>query len=72
MNALAITIPVSLLLVVFFVVAFIYAVRRDQFEDLVTPAHRILLDDEEFPVGPRAGASAQRKDESDVSERSTT
>jgi cbb3-type cytochrome oxidase maturation protein len=46
-NVLAITIPVSLLLVVFFVIAFIMAVKRDQFEDLVTPAHRMLLDEDE-------------------------
>jgi cbb3-type cytochrome oxidase maturation protein len=64
MNALAITIPVTLLLVAVFVVAFIYAARRDQFEDLVTPAHRILLDDDEPP------ATTQRKDEPDVRERS--
>jgi cbb3-type cytochrome oxidase maturation protein len=63
-NALAITIPVTLLLVAFFVAAFIYAVRRDQFEDLVTPAHRILLDDDEDPVTPSA-----RKDHSDVNKR---
>ena len=49
MNALLITIPISLLLVVFFVVAYIIAVKHDQFEDLVTPAHRILLDDEPAP-----------------------
>jgi cbb3-type cytochrome oxidase maturation protein len=63
-NALAITIPVSLLLVAVFVGAFIYAVRRDQFEDLVTPAHRIFLDDEEPP------SNTHRKDDSDVRERS--
>jgi len=42
MNALWITIPVSLALAAFFVVAFLTAVRRGQFDDLVTPAHRIL------------------------------
>lgn len=63
MNALAITIPVTLLLVAFFVAAFIYAVRRDQFDDLVTPAHRILLDDED-PLTPSA-----RKDHSDANKR---
>jgi cbb3-type cytochrome oxidase maturation protein len=64
MNALAITIPVTLLLVAVFVGAFIYAAKRDQFEDLVTPAHRILLDDEDLPITTR------RKEESDVRERS--
>jgi cbb3-type cytochrome oxidase maturation protein len=67
MNALAITIPVSLLLVAFFVAAFIFAVRRDQFEDLLTPAHRILLDDEEPVI---SAAPHNGKDGSDVRERS--
>jgi cbb3-type cytochrome oxidase maturation protein len=62
-NALAITIPVTLLLVAFFVGAFIYAVRRNQFDDLVTPAHRMLLDDEDIPSPP------VRKENSDVSKR---
>jgi cbb3-type cytochrome oxidase maturation protein len=63
-NALAITIPVTLLLVIVFVVAFVYAVRRDQFDDLVTPAHRILLDDDEDPPGP-----SERKEGSDAKKR---
>ena len=58
MNALLITIPISLLLVAFFVVAYIIAVKRDQFEDLVTPAHRILLDDDSGP-----SQVAERKEE---------
>lgn len=64
MNALAITIPVTLLLVAVFVAAFIYAAKHDQFEDLVTPAHRILLDDDEPSI------TTQRKDAPDVRERS--
>lgn len=63
MNALAITIPVSLLLVAFFVGAFIYAVRHDQFDDLVTPAHRMLLDDEDLST------PTVRKENSDVIKR---
>lgn len=62
MNALYITIPISLLLVLFFVAAFIFAVKRDQFDDLVTPAHRMLLDDDE-PVVERD--SSHGKDDPD-------
>ncbi len=47
MNILFLTIPISLLLALFFVVAFVIAARRDQFDDLVTPAYRILWDDGE-------------------------
>ena len=65
MNALWITIPVSLLLAGFFVVAFIMAVKRDQFEDLVTPAHRMLLDDPE----PTLTDDIERKGDIDVTRR---
>jgi cbb3-type cytochrome oxidase maturation protein len=65
MSALMITIPISLLLVVFFVGAFIFAVRRDQFEDLVTPAHRMLLDDDDAIAAD--AQSHQRKEDVDVS-----
>jgi cbb3-type cytochrome oxidase maturation protein len=54
-NILIITIPVSLLLVGFFVAAYIYAVRHNQFDDLVTPAHRILLDDDSDELERREG-----------------
>lgn len=49
MNVLWITIPISLALAGFFVVAFLRAARHDQFEDLVTPAHRMLIDDDTVP-----------------------
>ena len=65
MNALWITIPASLLLALFFVAAFIYAVKRDQFEDLVTPAHRMLLDDDE-PIVATHGTQ-HGKGDADVS-----
>jgi cbb3-type cytochrome oxidase maturation protein len=55
MNVLLITIPVTLLLVGFFVGAYIYAVRRNQFDDLVTPAYRMLLDDEDQKPERRTG-----------------
>jgi len=38
-------IPVTLLLVIGFVVAFLWATRDGQFDDLETPAHRILADE---------------------------
>ncbi|MCB0414382.1 MAG: cbb3-type cytochrome oxidase assembly protein CcoS [Bdellovibrionales bacterium] len=45
MNILMMTIPVTLLLVTLFIVFFLAAVKSDQFDDLETPAHGILLDD---------------------------
>lgn len=46
MNVLVIMIPMALLLGFGFVVAFIVATKLGQFDDTVTPAHRILEDDE--------------------------
>jgi cbb3-type cytochrome oxidase maturation protein len=45
MNALLILIPLSLVLLVAAIGAFVWAVRRGQFEDLDTPAIDILQDD---------------------------
>lgn len=41
--------PLSLLLATFAVVAFVWATRSGQFDDLETPAHRMLIDDEDAP-----------------------
>jgi cbb3-type cytochrome oxidase maturation protein len=45
MSILVMMIPITLLLVTLFVVFFISAVFSDQFEDLETPRHQILLND---------------------------
>ncbi len=38
--------PMAILLGLFFVGSFIWAAKKGQFDDLETPAHRMLLDDE--------------------------
>lgn len=45
MRILLVLIPLSLLLLAAAVWAFFWAVRNDQFEDLDSPAWRILSDD---------------------------
>ncbi|PKM15671.1 MAG: cbb3-type cytochrome oxidase assembly protein CcoS [Gammaproteobacteria bacterium HGW-Gammaproteobacteria-2] len=45
MSILAILIPLSLVLLTVAVTAFVWAVRRGQFDDLETPAIDILADD---------------------------
>lgn len=47
MNILVLMVPMSLLLGAGFIAAFFWATAREQFEDLETPAHRILDDNEE-------------------------
>lgn len=47
MNILLMMIPMSLMLGLLFVGAFIWAARSGQFDDSVTPAHRILNNENE-------------------------
>lgn len=59
MNALLILVPVSLILLGFAVWAFFWAVNRGQFDDLDTPALRILEDDRPPLSGDRANDDAE-------------
>lgn len=45
MNILILMIPMALALGLGFTAAFLWAAKRGQFDDVETPAHRILLDD---------------------------
>lgn len=47
MNIVTLMIPMALLLGVGFVLAFLWATSQGQFDDLETPAHRILNDENE-------------------------
>ncbi|MFP5519722.1 MAG: cbb3-type cytochrome oxidase assembly protein CcoS [Bdellovibrionia bacterium] len=47
MNILVLMIPMALLLGFGFVMAFMWATNKGQFDDLETPAHRILNDEKE-------------------------
>lgn len=46
MNILFFMVPSAILVAVIFVSAFIWAAKKGQYDDLETPAHKILLDDE--------------------------
>ena len=46
MNIVFLLAPLSLMLALFFVWLFFKSVRSGQFQDLETPAHRILLEKE--------------------------
>jgi cbb3-type cytochrome oxidase maturation protein len=58
MEAIFVALPVALLVAGSAIAAFIWAAKRDQFDDLDGPPRRILLDDEPVAVESR------RKDES--------
>ena len=53
MNILLALVPISLLLLLAAILAFLWAVRRGQFDDLDTPALDMLGDDER-PAPPPA------------------
>ncbi len=57
MNSLLILVPISLVLFGAAIWAFVWAVRRGQFDDLQTPAIDILA--EEKPARPEPGPVAQ-------------
>lgn len=53
MNIIFVLIPLALMLLVVAVAAFFWAVKSGQFDDLDSPATRILFDDDEEPgAGP--------------------
>ena len=56
MTLLTIAIPVALLVAGAALLAFIWAARTDQFEDLDTPPRRMLLED--APLGTGSSASS--------------
>ncbi len=45
MSALFLVLPLALLVSSLAVLAFVFAVKRGEFDDLQTPARRILMDD---------------------------
>lgn len=61
MRILLLLVPISLILLGVAIFAFVWAVRRGQFDDLDTPALDILADDDQAP--PRSPAPAANSHE---------
>ena len=59
MSALYILIPAALVLVSFAVWLFFWAVNNGQYDDLDSPAHRILFDDDD----PQHSAAVEKANE---------
>jgi cbb3-type cytochrome oxidase maturation protein len=62
-SVLFLLLPVALAIVAVAIGAFVWAARRGQFDDLDTPALRVLRDDE--PAGRRTGTPPPEPDRSD-------
>ena len=54
MEIVYLLIPVAIILVAFATRAFFYSVNSGQFDDLESPAHRILYDDDEDMIPEEA------------------
>lgn len=73
MNILFIMIPLAIVLVVVAVFFFFWAANNKQFDDLDSPAYRILLDDDHDAVmmqGKQQSAVKQAKDTAEKADSS--
>jgi cbb3-type cytochrome oxidase maturation protein len=63
MIVIFLLIPLSIIIAICFLAAFIWAVRSGQYEDTCTPAMRLLLEEKNKQPAPpeRKTASAQKK-----------
>ncbi|MBT4890648.1 MAG: cbb3-type cytochrome oxidase assembly protein CcoS [Rhodospirillales bacterium] len=71
MNALAILIPIALILGGIGLVAFFWSLKTGQFEDLEGAGMRILIDDEDA-LGGENGADTPLKAQNDTETSETT
>lgn len=62
MEILYMLIPLGLIVMVIAIIAFLWAIKSGQYEDLDGPAHRILMDDDD-PLIPRRKQPHNLKDE---------
>ena len=58
MSVVYVLLPVAIVLAVLAILAFVLATRSGQFDDLDTPAIRMLHDDEDDPTGSPQGPGA--------------
>ena len=62
MDIIYALVPLSILLIGIAVVIFFWAVRSGQFDDMDSPAHRILFDDDDEPNASRSADTPANKD----------
>ncbi|MFZ5722917.1 MAG: cbb3-type cytochrome oxidase assembly protein CcoS [Pseudomonadota bacterium] len=65
MSALYFLIPMSLLLLGGAVAVFLWSLRRGQYEDLESPAHRVIIEDREEQVRLDEAAAAKKSPPAD-------
>jgi len=65
-EILYLLIPLSIVLLIFAVWAFSWAVKNGQFEDMEGPAYRILMDDKDDPMVPPPPGQQRKQDKAEV------
>lgn len=68
MDIIYALVPLSLILIGIAVLVFFWAVRSGQFEDLESPAHRILFDDDDLPEASDQPLDHDRNKDKDQSQ----
>ncbi|ERJ18242.1 Cytochrome oxidase maturation protein cbb3-type [Salinisphaera shabanensis E1L3A] len=71
MTIVLVLLPLTLLLVGVAVWAFFWAVGDGQFDDMDSPAYRILLDDDDWPSAPEGRKPSADASAAHASERET-
>lgn len=61
MDVLYLLIPLGLIVMAIAIIAFLWAIKSGQYDDLEGPAHRILMDDDD-PLIPRRKSESGLKD----------
>jgi len=67
-SVVYIALPVAILLAVAGVIAFVWATRSGQMDDLETPGQRVLFDDDEISPTSRESTSGESSDETKSSD----
>ena len=69
MEILFLLIPLSIVLLIVAIGAFIWAARSGQYEDLEGPAHRLIMNDEDDPmIPPPPQSRAERKRQAEAAQ----
>jgi cbb3-type cytochrome oxidase maturation protein len=63
MSVLVVLVAAGFVLAGGFIVGFVWAVRSGQFDDTTTPAVRILMDSDDFPLLARREIPVKRHEE---------
>lgn len=62
MDIIYVLVPLSIVLIAIAIFVFSWAVKGGQFDDLDSPAHRILFDDDEHLIDKKESSSSEKND----------